>query len=128
MDGLQFQDAFLKLWYSDMKQVRQLIETIEARNLNQLPDLVYSSKAGVFSDVISSLFFTVEDIQSLDESTIRSFIEESYFPNFRNHFDDSFFPPRKIDLDRLDRLIAKSYKIFFSVALLAIGSFLANLL
>jgi len=88
MDGLQFQDALLKLWYSDMKQVEQLIETIEAGNRNQLPDLVYSSKSSIFSSVINGLFFTVEDIQSVDESTIRSFIEESYFPSFRNHFDD----------------------------------------
>ena len=125
INGFEFQDAFLKLWYSDRRRINKLIETIEDENkMNQIPDFSYTSKSIIFSKVISNLFFATEGYESEEnESKLRSFIEEYYFPTLREHFDDSFFPP-KIGLDQL---IARSYKIFYSIAIIIIGFLLVSI-
>nr|YP_010472318.1 hypothetical protein NDC64_pgp025 [Navicula tsukamotoi]UVG41783.1 hypothetical protein [Navicula tsukamotoi]UVG41928.1 hypothetical protein [Navicula tsukamotoi] len=124
INGFEFQDAFLELWYSDRRQMDELIETIEDEDkMNQIPDFSYTSKSIIFSKVISNLFFATEGYESEEnESKLRSFIEEYYFPTLREHFDDSFFPP-KIGLDQL---IARSYKIFYSIAIIIIGFLLVS--
>ena len=90
VDGFQFQEAFLKLWYSDRNRIRKLIQTIEDRGeKNQIPDFCYTSKATVFHEVINNVFFMAEGHESdANESNLRSFIQEYYFPTLRKHFDD----------------------------------------
>lgn len=124
MDGFQFQEAFLKLWYSDTKQITELIQTIEdGDKKNQIPDFSYTFKSTVFSKVINNVFFSVAGYESeANEDELRSFIQEYYFPTLRKHFDDSFFPP-KIGLDQL---IGRSYKILYSIAIVTTGFLLVN--
>lgn len=124
MNGFQFQEAFLELWYSDTKQIRKLIQTIQdGDKKNQIPDFSYTSKSTVFHDVINTVFFAAEAHESeANESKLRSFIQEYYFPTLRKYFDDSFFPP-KIGLDQL---IDRSYKIFYSITIVTTGFLLVN--
>lgn len=102
MDGFQFQEAFLNLWYSDSKKIEELIKTIEeGDNQSQIPDFCYTSKSIVFSDAVSTLFFAAEGLEcEANESDLRSLIQEYYFPTLRKSCDpDGSFFPSRIDFD-----------------------------
>lgn len=124
INGFEFQDAFLKLWYSDGSQIRKIIEIIENGDKNyQIPDFFYTSKSMIFLDVICDAFFAAEGYESEEnEDYLRSFFQKNYVSPLRKHFDDSFFQLR-IDLDKL---IEKSYRILYSIAILITGFLLVN--
>lgn len=124
MNGFQFQEAFLKLWYSNTRQISELIQTIEdGDKKNQILDFSYTPKSTIFHGIINNIFFAAEGHESeTNESKLRSFIQEYYFPTLRKHFDDSFFSP-KIDLDQL---IDRSYKILYSIAIVTTVFLLVN--
>lgn len=72
------------LLYSDREKIRELIQTIEDGDKHsQIQDFCYSSKSIVFYDVINTLFFVVEGHEfEENESELRSFIQEYYFPTY----------------------------------------------
>lgn len=58
IDGLQLEEAFFDLWYSNQKKLRKLIETIEDGDKeNQIPDLYYTSESIALCQTINNLFF-----------------------------------------------------------------------
>lgn len=91
INGFEFWDAFLDLWFSDIWKLQDIIDIIEDKDKhNQIPDFCYTSKSIIFYDVINTLFFALEgDECEANESILRSFLEEYYFLTLTKRYDDS---------------------------------------
>ena len=138
--GETFRTKFFRLKGQNVRRTYEICNKIEGEideKIEEEIDLYYTSKATDFSRVIGNLYFEIDqyepDIDDWDwneivysESKLRSVILENYLPIIQKScdLDDSLFHS-KIDLDRL---IERSYQIFFWVALAASGFLLVNLI
>ena len=137
IDGVIFSSKFFRLRGQNMARVDEICEKIE-ESTEPIPDLYYTAKAADFNSAIDALFFIVEpfdpDIKENEdnlnlndviygEKTLRLSLQRRILPRLEKScdLDDSSFEP-KINLDRL---VQRSYSIFFSV-LAASGLLLVN--
>ncbi len=58
MNGFEFRNAFLKLWYFYIQKARKLMGTIEDEDKNnQIPYFSYTFKSIIFHQVIDNVFW-----------------------------------------------------------------------
>lgn len=120
MNGWEFQDEFLTLWFSNSRKIREIEQKIEEGQGQQIGDLSYTSKSMDFSKAINNLFVTVDACESEEAlDGLRLFIPKYYFPILERVYDRdaSVFRP-KIDVEQV---IDRSYQIIYSSAIVTIG-------
>lgn len=137
IDAKTFSDQFFAWHYGTMREADELCEKIEEGLKPLVCNFEYLPKSEDFNSMTNNMFFEIDqydpNLEDSDwnefvysESKLRHVIQTKYLPTLLKSCDlDSTFLQPKLSLDQL---IERSYYIFFSSAIVAIGFSFFNLI